>query len=56
MQMLRSNPYRMMTESSIVEQATNGGKACEGQSIETALCKLNDCFGMYNRMSTMKPK
>ena len=33
-------------ERSIVEQATNGGKSCEGHSIETGLCKQKDCFGM----------
>ena len=43
-------------ERSIVEQATNGGKPCEGHSIETELCKLKDCFGMYIRINTMKPK
>ena len=34
-------------ERSIVEQATNGGKSCEGHSIETVLCKQKDCFGMF---------
>ena len=34
-------------ERSIVEQAVNGGKACEGNSIETGVCNLEDCVGMY---------
>ena len=27
----------------IIEQAVNGGKACEGNSVETGVCKLKDC-------------
>ena len=34
-------------ERSIVEQAVNGGKACEGNSIENGVCNLKVCVGMY---------